>query len=135
MRRLSFCRALAIALWPLAGLSAAQAQPSAQQRAQETVRHAQVRLEQALARAPRLGYIDEAIRNDCAAKNPHVTPDSAFCRCASALTMLIWVSDPSAQMMPRLVDFANGHGNATARSFLVYQGPELYRPLCTLGAS
>jgi hypothetical protein len=132
MARVSLFGALAIMLMPLMSSLAAQATQRGNQRAQEMVDHAEQRLAQALTRAPRLAEIDAVIREDCAAKGRHITSDSEFCRCASAVTMMIWTLDPGGQMMPKLVDFANGRGDATAQSFLAYQGPELYRPLCSL---
>jgi hypothetical protein len=116
-------------------IPAAQATQGSRERAQEMVRQAQAQQEQLLARAPRLGEIDAAIRDDCAAKNLPVTRDSFYCRCAAAVTMKLWRSGVDPQMLPRLLDFANSRGDATAQSFVAYQGPELYRPLCSLAAS
>jgi hypothetical protein len=99
------------------------------------VRDAEAQQAQLLARVPRLAEIDAAIRDDCAAKNPRFTRDSSFCGCAAAITMRLWRSGIDPQMMPRLLDFANGRGDATAQSFLTYQGPELYRPICSRASS
>jgi hypothetical protein len=99
------------------------------------VRDAEAQQAQLLARVPRLAEIDAAIRDDCAVKNPRFPRESAFCACAAAITMRVWRSGIDPQMLPRLLDFANGRGEATAQSFLAYQGPELYRPVCSRAAS
>jgi hypothetical protein len=84
-----------------------------------------------LARLPALVAIDTAIRGDCAAKNAGQSASGAFCGCASAVTMGLWRSGMDPKMMPRLADYLANPTEKGAKSFLLYQGPELYRPLCT----
>ena len=104
-------------------------------RAQQMVLQAQVQHERLLARVPRLAEIDAVVRADCASRNRGMASDSPFCRCASAVTTMLWRSGADPQMVPRLVEFANGRGAATAEDFLAYQGPELYRGICRIATS
>lgn len=130
MRNAASFRLIGAVLICVAGSTAAVAQ-SSRRSAQDMVRQAEAQHARLLEQAPRLHEIDAAIRADCAAKSNGAASDSAFCGCAVAMTMILWRAGADPQMLPRLLDFANG-GEATAESFLAYQGPELYRPICSL---
>ena len=78
---------------------------------------------------PKLLEIDSVVRADCAANNEGQATDSEFCTCASAVTMSLWRSGIDPQMVPRLQTFLNTP-EASAETFVTYQGPELYTPLC-----
>jgi hypothetical protein len=125
-------RVLMTALICFGCFATAEAAQGSRRSAQEMVRQAEAQQGRLLAQAPRLGEIDAAIRADCAAKNKAASRDSAFCGCAAAVTMMLWRSGADPQMAPRLLDFANRRGDATAQSFLTYQGPALYQPICSL---
>ena len=84
-----------------------------------------------LARFPALAQIDGFIRSDCAAKNNGKLAADAFCRCASAVTMGLWRSGADPKMVPRLKEYLKNPTETAAAAFLHYQGPELYRPICT----
>lgn len=125
-------RLISAALICVAGISTAAMAQGSRRSAQDMVHQAETQHGRLLEQAPRLREIDAAIRTDCAAKADRTVSDSAFCGCAVAVTMMLWRSGADPQMPPRLLDFANGRGEATAESFLAYQGPELYRPICSL---
>jgi hypothetical protein len=83
-----------------------------------------------LARYPQFNKIDRGIRNDCAARNTRRIATDAFCGCASALTFGVWVSGLDRKMASRLNDYLKNPTPAATRSFLKYQGPELYAGAC-----
>jgi hypothetical protein len=87
-----------------------------------------------LARFPGLLPIDQVVREDCAAKVPGHTSTDKFCTCATAVTMSLWRSGADPKMIARLKDFLNGSGDLKAQDFVKFEGPELYRPICELGA-
>jgi hypothetical protein len=84
-----------------------------------------------LAKLPALGMIDNALRSECAAKNQGRIATDAFCGCASAITISLWRSGVDPNMIPRINDFLRAPTEADAATFLRFQGPELYRPICT----
>jgi hypothetical protein len=84
-----------------------------------------------LEKYPPLVRIDSVIRSDCAARNEGKLATGAFCGCASALTMSVWSSGIDPNMLPRLNAYLRNPTEAGAATFLQYQGPELYRGLCT----
>ena len=84
-----------------------------------------------LANFPSLAQVDGEIRADCAAKNSGKAATSAFCGCASALTMNAWFSGIDPKMIPRLNSYLKKPTSAGAKTFLKYQGPELYAGACT----
>ncbi len=87
-----------------------------------------------LAKLPGLLPVDQAVREDCAAKvSGHASTDK-FCTCGSAVTMSLWRSGIDPRMLGRLKDYLNGSGDLKAPDFVQFEGPELYRPLCELGA-
>lgn len=132
MKRLASIAVFLTALICAESVTAPASAQGSRRSAQEMVRQAEAQQARLLAHAPRLGEIDAAIRADCAEKNAGSSSDSAFCGCAAAMTMALWRSGADPQIVPRLLDFVNRRGDATARSFLTYQGPELYRPICSL---
>jgi hypothetical protein len=87
-----------------------------------------------LTKFPALVRIDGVIRSDCAAKNEGKLATDEFCGCASAVAMSLWRSGLDPKMMPRLNAYLTDPTEAGAAAFLQYQGPELYRPLCTKAA-
>jgi hypothetical protein len=87
-----------------------------------------------LAKFPGMTAVDDAIRGDCAQKVSGHTRDDAFCRCGSAVTVSLWRSGIDPKMIGRLQDYLNGAGGLKAGDFLQFQGPELYQPLCAVGA-
>jgi len=87
-----------------------------------------------LAKLPSLVRIDQVVRDDCAAKVTGHTSSDGFCECASAVTMSLWRTGVDPKMIGRLKDFLNGTGDLQAPAFVKFEGPELYRPLCELGA-
>ena len=87
-----------------------------------------------LAKFPALAQIDSAIRSDCAATNEGKAAESAFCGCAATVTMALWRSGADPKMMSRLNGYLKNPTEAGAKSFLQYQGPELYRPICMAAA-
>ena len=103
-------------------------------RARDTVASMQREADVIIQKFPRLGDVDSAIRSDCEAKNEGRGADSDFCRCASAVTISLWRSGIDPQMVPRLTAYLNSPA-ASAGSLLIYQGPELYRPMCTLAVA
>lgn len=84
-----------------------------------------------LASHPDLAKIDGAIRADCAAKINGEPATGDFCGCAAALTMALWRSGADPNMVPRLNEYLKNPTDEAAHSFLQYQGPELYRGVCT----
>ena len=118
----------AVTLVPSSGL----AQRISTQEARARV--ASVRADEAriIERYPALSRIDQAVRSDCAAKNEGTSADSDFCGCAAAVTMSLWRSGIDPQMITRLQDYLSHPETVAPDSFLAYQGPELYRPLCAL---
>ncbi len=84
-----------------------------------------------LGKFPALTRIDGVIRADCAAQNKGKLATDDFCGCASAVTVSLWRSGMDPKMMPRLNDYLKNPTEAGANAFLQYQGPELYRPVCT----
>jgi hypothetical protein len=84
-----------------------------------------------LAKFPALGLIDNALRSECAAQNQGRIATGAFCGCASAITVSLWRSGVDPNMIPRINDFLRAPTEAGAATFLRFQGPELYRPICT----
>ena len=84
-----------------------------------------------LAKFPALSRIDAAVRNDCAAQNKGKIATDDFCGCAAAVTVGLWRSGMDPNMLPRLTAYLNNPTESGAKEFLKYQGPELYRPLCS----
>lgn len=84
-----------------------------------------------LSKFPSLSRIDSEIRADCSAKNAGHPPEGEFCGCAAALTVGLWRSGVDPKMGPRLTEYLKAPTATGAKEFLQYQGPELYRPLCT----
>lgn len=82
-----------------------------------------------LEKLPALRSIDQAVREDCAAKVPKRTSSDAFCTCAAAVTISLWRADEA--MRQRLVDFVKQTGKLSAADFKDFQGPELYKPVCS----
>lgn len=111
--------------------SAATSQTIGHAEAERRVTMAEREAEDLYGKAPRLREIDAVVRQDCAAKNQNKSADGSFCTCASAVTMSLWRSGADPKMVPRLQAFANDP-NASAESFIAYEGPELYAPLCRL---
>ena len=87
-----------------------------------------------LAKYPALSRIDGVIRSDCAARNPGKLATDDFCGCAAAITTGLWRSGVDPNMVPRLTEYLKNPTDAAATSFLQYQGPELYRPICAEAA-
>jgi hypothetical protein len=85
-----------------------------------------------IAKFPALAQVDGVIREDCAAKATGEQASGAYCGCAAAVTMGFWRAMPD-KMLPRLNDYLRDPTAAAARVLLQYQGPELYRPVCTEG--
>jgi hypothetical protein len=84
-----------------------------------------------LAKFPALSQVDNIIRSDCAAKSKGKLATGDFCGCASAVTMSLWRSGMDPKMMPRLNEYLRDPTTSRAAAFLQYQGPELYRGICT----
>ena len=84
-----------------------------------------------LSKFPAMVQIDSVIRSDCAAKNQGKPATEEFCGCAAAVTMGLWRSGADPKMVPRLNDYLRNPTEVGATAFLQYQGPELYRPICT----
>ena len=84
-----------------------------------------------LASHPALAKIDAAIRSDCAAKIKGKPATDDFCGCAAAVTMGLWRSGADPNMVPRLNEYLKNPTDEAAHGFLQYQGPELYRGVCT----
>jgi len=83
-----------------------------------------------LAQFPAFGPVEDAIKSDCAAKISGQLPSGPFCECAAAVTVGLWRADP--KMLKRVADYIKHPDPSRAASFLDYQGPELYRPVCEL---
>jgi hypothetical protein len=112
-------------------LTASGAAVAANRKAREMVAGTEREQAALLAKFPALVQIDNVIRADCASKNEGKLATDAFCGCASAITMGLWRSGLDPKMMPRLNDYLQNPTEAGAAAFLQYQGPELYRPICT----
>jgi hypothetical protein len=84
-----------------------------------------------IARFPALLSVENAVRDDCAAKAPGQSNSGGFCECAAAVTMELWRSGFDPNMLQRLTDYINKPGAGAASDFIKYQGPELYQPLCS----
>jgi hypothetical protein len=84
-----------------------------------------------LSKIPSLAKVDDAIRSDCAARNEGQPAASDFCVCASAVTLSLWRSGADPKMMPRLNAYLEDPTERAAAALLEFQGPELYRPICT----
>ena len=84
-----------------------------------------------LARFPALSPIDAAVRDDCASQNKGKLATGDFCSCAAATTIGLWRSGVDPNMVPRLTAYLNNATEAGAKELLRYQGPELYRALCS----
>ena len=132
MRFRGFVGAICVA--SVLAASTADAQSISKAEAQNRVLAMERDQESLLAKLPALGPIDQVVRDDCAAKAPGHTGADSFCTCAAAVTMSLWRSGVDPKMIDRLKDFLNGAGTLKAPDFLSFQGPELYQPLCELGA-
>jgi hypothetical protein len=130
MRRLDWQKAaMGIALPLVCLTSSVQAQTISPRAARERVDAARQGAEALYQSFPRLREIDSVIRQDCSEKNHGKSADSEFCGCASAITMSLWRSGVDPNMVPRLQAFLN-EPDASADSFVAFQGPELYGPIC-----
>ena len=130
MRRLAWPKAAMGIAFSLASFtSTVEAQTISPRVARERVDTARQGAETLYQSFPRLREVDRVIRQDCAEKNNGKSADSEFCSCASAITMSLWRSGIDPNMVPRLQAFLNTP-DASANSFVAYQGPELYGPIC-----
>ncbi|HWD67053.1 MAG TPA: hypothetical protein VG227_03740 [Caulobacteraceae bacterium] len=98
--------------------------------AQQRVADAERENTKFMAKFPALQPVENAVKDDCAAKAAGQTSSGAFCECAAAVTMELWRSGIDAKMLQRLTDYINSSGASAASDFTTYQGPELYAPLC-----
>ena len=112
-------------------VSASGSAVAANRKAQEMVAGLQKDQATLLAKFPALTRIDGVIRADCAGQNKGRLATDDFCGCASTVTMSLWRSGMDPKMMPRLQDYLKNPTEAGANAFVQYQGPELYRPVCT----
>jgi hypothetical protein len=87
-----------------------------------------------LQQLPPLHEVDLVIRSDCAAKVSGHSASDGFCTCAAAVTIQVWRTGVDPKVLAHLSDFIRGTGTLKASDFTQYEGPELYRPLCELGA-
>jgi len=112
-------------------LTIAGSASAANRKAQEMVAGLTKEQAELLIKFPALAQIDNEIRSDCAAKTKGRAATDDFCGCAAAVTMGLWRSGADPNMVPRLTDYLKYPSPATAKGFLQYQGPELYRGVCT----
>ena len=85
-----------------------------------------------LERYPAASPIDAAVRENCAAQNKGKLATDDFCGCAAAVTIGLWRSGVDPNMVPRLTAYLSNPTEDGAKEFLKFQGPELYRRLCSL---
>jgi hypothetical protein len=104
---------------------------AANRKAQDMVAGLQKDQATLLAKFPSLAQVDGFIRAECAAQNKGKLATDDFCGCASAVTMGLWRSGADPKMLPRLNEYLKSPTEVAAKEFLQYQGPELYRPICT----
>ena len=86
---------------------------------------------QFLARYPKMRDVSAVLRGRCASEPSSVGMSQAYCSCGAAVTMSVWRSGVDSKMLERIKDFINGAGILNSESFLQFQGPELYGPLCS----
>ncbi len=123
--------AIGVLLGAVVCLTTAAPAVAANRKAQEMVAGMVKDQSALIVRFPALAQIDGVIRSDCAVKNDGNLSTGDFCGCASAVTVGLWRSGVDPKMMPRLNDYLKNPTEAGAKAFLQYQGPELYRPICT----
>lgn len=134
MRKIKLRRYWRLTLLTVVSLGVALPVQAADRKAAELVRASIAEQSALLAQYPAVTCISDVLRTDCAAKNKGKSADSDFCKCAFAITMSLWRSGADPNMVPRLVAFIKTPSDDGAKTFLQYQGPELYRPVCKAGA-
>ena len=85
-----------------------------------------------LMKFPGLQAVEDVVKKDCASNLPDSAKTTAFCECGAAVTMVLWLTPNGDPMLrPRLAAYLSNPSPEAAAEFVKYQGPELYKPLCS----
>ena len=122
--------ALAAMAMGLLVVAPSRADTPAEPTPKETMYALQIWNSQVLEKQPALMKVEASVLGDCRAKAPQSINWVAYCSCAKALVMRMWLSGIDPAMVKRVNDYAVDPKSADPDDFLKYQGPELYRPLC-----
>lgn len=79
---------------------------------------------------PALTPVDQAIRDDCAARAPGRASSDRFCKCAVAVVFGRWRDDVDPAVLKGLQEVALKSVPHAPAEFVAKQGPELYADLC-----
>jgi hypothetical protein len=80
---------------------------------------------------PALTPVDQAIRDDCAARAPGRTSSDGFCKCAVAVVFGRWRANVDPAVLKGLQEVALKSVPHQPSEFVAKQGPEVYTELCS----
>jgi hypothetical protein len=79
---------------------------------------------------PALTPVDQAIRDDCAARAPERASSDRFCKCAVAVVFGRWRANVDPAVLKGLQEVALKSVPHEPAEFVAKQGPEIYADLC-----
>lgn len=79
---------------------------------------------------PALTPVDQAIRDDCAARTPGQASSGGFCKCAVAVVFGRWRANVDPAVLKGLQEVALKSVPHAPAEFVAKQGPEVYAALC-----
>ncbi len=79
---------------------------------------------------PALTPVDQAIRDDCAARTPGRASADRYCKCAVAVVFNRWRANTDPLVLKGLQEVALKTVARAPAEFVAKQGPEVYAELC-----